>query len=952
MVAHAPAAGIVGEDAIVAGHGACWRAAMRPACTGEVPAANRIARAPAAGWVAVIAGLVFGAAPAVAGPSSGVRVIEDTPARIVLEYRLGAYNQSVVRIEGRDHQRISLDDESLIKTPGAPELPRVCRSVIIPDDAAMSVTIRSSSYRDIPNVDVAPSKGFVFRDEDPVNLPYTFGDVYQTDSFYPGAVATLRQPYILRDWRGVVLEVNPFQYNPVKRLLRVYDEITVEVSPSGAGRVSVLNRSAAPNTIERAFRSLYRAHFVNYQTQGRYAPLDDTGELLILTYDAWILNVQPLADHKRSVGIPTTVVGMSAVGSSATDVASYIQSVYDDPERDLAFVLLVGDAAQVPTPLYGSYPADPMYALVAGDDSYPDIMVGRFSAETAGDVDTQVERTIEYEQTVATEQDWFWRASGVGSVEGPGNDAEFDYEHLENLRLHLLDAGYSQVDQFYGPVATAADLTAALNSGRGMVNYCGHGNPTGWSTTGFSSSHVDALTNDNMLPIIISLACNPGQFDVYTCFGESWLRATNGGEPTGAVGIYASSMGQYWYPPMEAHDEFVRLYTSGQYSTYGTLCFAGSCSMMDYYGLYGQAMFKTWIVFGDPSLCVVGTASAPSGMQVTPSAGWQPEGPEGGPFGPDSVAYTITNHQVDPIDFAVSSSAAWLDLSITGGTLPPGAQVQVTASINQGGSQLGPGRYRDAVQFTNNASHEGDTTRAVEFYVHVPPAPKLVFNLDTDPGWSRTGQWEFGPPAGQGGELHGYPDPTAGATGSNVFGYNLNGDYSLEPGGPYHLTSSALNCCGLTKVSLRYQRWLNTDYPPYVYSSFGVSRNGEHWLTWQNDGTGIADDAWSEHAYDISPIADRQPNVYVRWGHEVASAEAYPLSGWNIDDIEVWAVPVSPADYDADGDVDLFDYRVFSRCLSTPGAEIPPECQCMDLDGDGSVDLRDYAEFTATFTGG
>ena len=74
------------------------------------------------------------------------------------------------------------------------------------------------------------------------------------------------------------------------------------------------------------------------------------------------------------------------------------------------------------------------------------------------------------------------------------------------------------------------------------------------------------------------MACVNGYFNGITCFAEAWLRATNGGEPTGAVGIYASSVNQSWDPPMQMQDEFADLYTTEQYHCYGTLCFAGSCS--------------------------------------------------------------------------------------------------------------------------------------------------------------------------------------------------------------------------------------------------------------------------------------------------------------------------------------------------------------------------------------
>jgi hypothetical protein len=158
---------------------------------------------------------------------------------------------------------------------------------------------------------------------------------------------------------------------------------------------------------------------------------------------------------------------------------------------------------------------------------------------------------------------------------------------------------------------TASQVATALNEGRGILNYCGHGSPTSFSTSGFSNSDVNALVNDNMLPFVNSVACNTGEFENYgTCFAEAWLRATNNGEPTGAIAMYASSISQSWAPPMEAEDEFNLLLTDPlePYYSYGAMCYAGSSSMMDDYGSGGVEMFNTWVLFGDPSLRVIGRA--------------------------------------------------------------------------------------------------------------------------------------------------------------------------------------------------------------------------------------------------------------------------------------------------------------------------------------------------------
>ncbi len=46
---------------------------------------------------------------------------------------------------------------------------------------------------------------------------------------WQGFYIDLDEPYIVRDFRGMTVQVNPFQYNPSKKKLRVYSRIVIEV---------------------------------------------------------------------------------------------------------------------------------------------------------------------------------------------------------------------------------------------------------------------------------------------------------------------------------------------------------------------------------------------------------------------------------------------------------------------------------------------------------------------------------------------------------------------------------------------------------------------------------------------------------------------------------------------------------------------------------------------------
>ncbi|MDO8586080.1 MAG: putative Ig domain-containing protein [Armatimonadota bacterium] len=166
-----------------------------------------------------------------------------------------------------------------------------------------------------------------------------------------------------------------------------------------------------------------------------------------------------------------------------------------------------------------------------------------------------------------------------------------------------------------------------------------------------------------------------------------------------------------------------------------------------------------------------------------------------------------------------------------------------------------------------------------------PETAIQTWSLDFDPVWTMQGQWAYGVPTGSGGGQHGLADPAAGYTGSKVLGVNLNGDYYSTVGGPWWLTTDALDCVGRTSVWLKFRRWLNTDYRPAASATVEVSNNGTTWTpVWSNAGSTIIDSNWTLCRYDISSVAANMPNVYLRWGYQV-EAGTWMYSGWNIDDV-------------------------------------------------------------------
>ena len=303
---------------------------------------------------------------------------------------------------------------------------------------------------------------------------------------------------------------------------------------------------------------------------------------------------------------------------------------------------------------------------------------------------------------------------------------------------------------------------------------------------------------------------------------------------------------------------------------------------------------ETWD--GTGNFCVKALTNN-NGMTVTPEENFQSFGSVGGPFNPLSTSYEITNQSITSIDYEVVAEPAvdWLTFTDnTSGTLEPSETTEVFAGINTNANVLDAGVYIVTLSFTNLTDHLGDCSREVMLIIG-ESIVQYEWNMDSDPGWTTEGDWEYGQPAGTGGD-HGNPDPTSGFTGTNVYGYNLNGGYPNELP-ETHLTSAAIDCSNLFNTNLTFQAWLGVEQPAYDHAYFRISNDGETWYNlWENTET-MDGGSWIEFNFNISEYADNEESVYLRW--TMGSTDGgWTFCGWNIDDVQISGVPGTGTDND------------------------------------------------------
>ena len=284
----------------------------------------------------------------------------------------------------------------------------------------------------------------------------------------------------------------------------------------------------------------------------------NAADYIIITHQNFLQDVQPLADFRSQQGLRTKVVDVQDIydefnhgildPSAIREFLSYAYHNWQPPAP--TYVFLVGDThidlknkvnfvptVQVQVPGYGATASDHQYVTFRGEDSFPDMLIGRMPANNRVDVRIFVERTINYETTSPIGP---WRKRLLMLA---GSDLRFHSQTNRLISRNQLGGRY-ETERIYAPYTDeptfddrirspiARRVIDGINDGASIVNYIGHGGGGIWSSSrmlDFEDPEQN-LTNISRLPLIISMTCYTGSFDSNkNSLAEELLRSENGG---------------------------------------------------------------------------------------------------------------------------------------------------------------------------------------------------------------------------------------------------------------------------------------------------------------------------------------------------------------------------------------------------------------------------------------
>jgi len=453
--------------------------------------------------------------------------------------------------------QLNLDDGYPSKNIGEPQLPQLNQLIEIPYESNIRIEIVSTESLEydlndnFENLKVYPVQPPVSKSADKSQLDFIYHKSYYAENkFTETELVEVINKGKLREVQIANVIINPIKYNPAENKLIIYHDIEFNVHFDNANIEETINSKSKYASIY--FEPIFENSLINYNspyisTNRDNNFLENKITYVIIANSSFSGHLDEFIDWKTKKGYDIVLAYTSEIGSSASAISSFIEQQYTSPSGGLApatFVLLVGDTAQIPASYSsGGHVSDLDYCDFTGDDM-PEVLCGRFSAQTPSHLLTQIEKTLEYEQFLMPDPSFLEDVimiSGVDSGFAPtygngqinyGNQYYFNNEHGINSNTFLYPASGSSGSQ----------ILNLANQGAAFINYTAHGWESGWADPEFDVNDANNMTNNNKYPTMVGICCLTNAFDTGTCFGEALLRKSNGG----AIGYIGGSDVTYW----------------------------------------------------------------------------------------------------------------------------------------------------------------------------------------------------------------------------------------------------------------------------------------------------------------------------------------------------------------------------------------------------------------------
>jgi hypothetical protein len=336
--------------------------------------------------------------------------------------------------------------------------------------------------------------------------------------------------------------------------------------------------------------------------------------LVIISHKNFLTQAETWANYRRSQGFAVKVIEVSEIFdefgyglSTAFSIREFLRYASQNWQTPPSYVLLIGDASFDPRNYQGhgynnfvpSKIVNTVYMETASDewlgdfnnDGLSELAIGRIPSRDTASISTVFGKVTNWESSLSN-------PLSRGALFAYDLPIGYDFEAMSNRLKNQLPAGTSATLISRGQPDASAAVISAMNTGKYLVNYSGHGALGVWGGTNFfTTTMVPQLTNASNQSIFTMLTCLNGYFhqSQYDSLSEALLKSPNGG----GVVTWASTgkttpdvqdvLGQRFYQQIGA----------GNIPRIGDLVKDAKTAVVG-----GTDVRLSWVLLGDPMLKV------------------------------------------------------------------------------------------------------------------------------------------------------------------------------------------------------------------------------------------------------------------------------------------------------------------------------------------------------------
>lgn len=488
--------------------------------------------------------------------------VTESKGKIVISYTFPGFylvdDERDVAGEKIGFKLVDIKATGHVEDSGKPLLPSFGRYVHIPAHCDYTIRVRKSKPVQFDNVLVLPAQEKLTDTDADVSVFEYDEAIYSAKKLYPEELVEVTGPFDIDNYAALLVHVRPLQYNPARRRLIGYGNITVTIDLTPKKGPKAKHPVSRPEVDREAFGNLFLNpqrdidERLKIETPRELVPVPILRgpELLIIYHDNFKNAAEKLARWKNRRGLITETVSIDIVGNTVAKIKKYIRTRRGVAFSRLRYVLLFGDVEHITpesvgaTGPWGENASDYYYSTQTdaadSDLVLPWLAIGRIPVDTQAGAMCVVDQIIGYEKDPPIDLSYYKKLTFAAFFQDDNMDGRDDrgfLQTIEGLRSYMVSLGYDAqrvyvsnnptpklyvdgtsippdvVASFVDAATGTQRLIQATTEGRLIIGHRDHGNWDGWSHPSFKIADLAAVTGTTP-SLFYSINCLTGQFDV------------------------------------------------------------------------------------------------------------------------------------------------------------------------------------------------------------------------------------------------------------------------------------------------------------------------------------------------------------------------------------------------------------------------------------------------------